>query len=127
LYVIYFLGKCYPSIGAPEFILKMPYIPIPIFLSFENPPFDSLHLREKLRQPRIKFCIRNLNFEIFQLQASVVSYTTVEQVVIGDAEFAEQVVHRILAGGGRAVMERGFTGGKVEQAVCRVARIERVG
>jgi hypothetical protein len=38
--------------------------------------------------------------EIFQLQASVVSYTTVEQVVIGDAEFAEQVVHRILAGGG---------------------------
>ena len=49
----------------------------------------------------------------------MVSYTTVEQVVIGDAEFAEQVVHKILAGGGRAVMERGFTGGQVEQAVCR--------
>ena len=79
MYVLYFLGKCYASFGAPEFILKMPYIPIAIFLSFENPPFDSLHLRETLRQPRIKFCIRNLNFEIFQLQASVVSYTTVEK------------------------------------------------
>jgi hypothetical protein len=86
-----------------------------------------LAFSRNIGQSRIEFCIRNLNFEIFQLQASVVSYTTVEQVVIGDAEFAEQVVHRILAGGGRAVMERGFTGGKVEQAVCRVARIQRVG
>src|SRR4029453_11158718 len=105
-----FLGKFVPLFGEPELILKMPSIPIAIFLSSENAPFDSLHLREIWRQPRIKFCIRNLNFEIFQLQASVVSYTTVEQVVIGDAEFAGQGGHRILVGGGRAVMERGFTG-----------------
>jgi hypothetical protein len=83
-----------------------------------------LAFSRNIGQSRIEFCIRNLNFEIFQLQASVVSYTTVEQAVIGDAEFAEQVVHRIPGG---AVMKRGFTGGQVEQAVCRVARIERVG
>ena len=48
-----------------------------------------LAFSRNIGQSRIEFCIRNLNFEIFQLQASVVSYTTVEQVVIGDAEFAE--------------------------------------
>jgi hypothetical protein len=36
-----FPGKFYASIGAPEFILTMPCIPIAIFLSYENPPFDS--------------------------------------------------------------------------------------
>jgi hypothetical protein len=55
LSVIYFLGKCYAPFGEPELILKMPSIPIAIFLSSENAPFDSLHLREIWRQPRIKF------------------------------------------------------------------------
>ena len=41
-----FLGKFYASFGEPEFILIMPCIPFAIFLSFENPLFDSLHLRE---------------------------------------------------------------------------------
>ena len=50
---------------------------ISIFLSFENPPFDSLHLREILRQPRIKFRISKFefrNFPTLRLQASVVSH-----------------------------------------------------
>jgi len=56
-----FLGKCYASFGEPEFILKIPCI----FLSFENPPFDSLHLRKTLRQPRIKFCISKFRLSKF--------------------------------------------------------------
>jgi REP element-mobilizing transposase RayT len=47
---------------------------------------------------------------------------TIKQLVIGDTEFAEQALERNV---GRAGMERGYTLGQVEQAVCRVARIER--
>jgi putative transposase len=47
---------------------------------------------------------------------------TVKQVVIGDTEFAEQVLNRRR---GKVVTERGYTLGQVEQAVCRAARIER--
>lgn len=46
----------------------------------------------------------------------------VKGVVIGDKEFAEQVLHRRR---GRVVMERDYTLGQVEEAVCRVARVER--
>jgi REP-associated tyrosine transposase len=47
---------------------------------------------------------------------------TIKGVVIGDTEFAEEVLNRRRR---RVVMERGYTLGEVEQAVCRVARIKR--
>jgi len=47
---------------------------------------------------------------------------TIKGMVIGDTEFAEQVLHKGREG---VVRERGYTLGQVEQGVCRVARIER--
>ena len=47
---------------------------------------------------------------------------TIKGMVIGDTEFAEQVLHKGREG---VVMERGYTLGQVEQAVCRLVRIER--
>jgi hypothetical protein len=79
---VIFLGKFYASFDAAEFILKMPCLPIAIFLSFENPPIDSLHLRETLRQPRIEFRIAKFevrNFPTLRLQASVVSPRNLEE------------------------------------------------